>query len=290
MAKKLDITGKRFGRLIAISPLLLKQKGKTVWRCQCDCGNTVDVPVTQLTTGQTLSCGCLKKYLEPYSLQDGYDAKRVNDVVMPLFKGKAPRKDSSTGYRGVSEYRTRSGNDLKYRAWITVNGNKYYKSGFTTAKDAYYNGRLVLEQLYLPQIPGEPKKAIAKGKAYKNIIGQRFGRLVVLSKTDKRKRDSPLFLCQCDCGKTTLQTRPMLLNGIVKSCGCLRIDLMRKSKVINKNNTTGVRGVSRYYYKGLTKYNVQLRAYGKLHTKAGFKTLEDAKKYREFLEKTYLKD
>lgn len=66
-----------------------------------------------------------------------------------LFLGKEPRKDSSTGYRGVSRYYTRKTKQERYRAWITVGGKRYYKSGFLTASDAYYQGRVLLEQQHL---------------------------------------------------------------------------------------------------------------------------------------------
>ena len=69
---------------------------------------------------------------------------------MHLFTDEA-RKDSSTGYRGVSKYYTRVSKQLRYRAWITVKGKRYYKSGFKTPEDAYYNGRLALEEKYLPK-------------------------------------------------------------------------------------------------------------------------------------------
>lgn len=146
-----DISDKRFGRLIAKYPTSKRKNGKVVWHCQCDCGNTIDVAITYLTTGDTLSCGCLKAYLEPYHLRKNYDSKRVDGVAMQLFKDKQPRKDSSTGYRGVSRYLTRKSKEERYRAWITVNGKRYYKSGFLTANDAYYQGRLKLEELHLPK-------------------------------------------------------------------------------------------------------------------------------------------
>lgn len=84
-------------------------------------------------------------------MRDAYDNKRVDGVVKHLFKGKEPRKDSSTGYRGVSRYYTRKSKELRYRAWITVKGKRYYKSGFMTAEDAYYKGRIELEKKYLPK-------------------------------------------------------------------------------------------------------------------------------------------
>jgi len=36
--------------------------------------------------------------------------------------------------------------------------------------------------------------------AARNLIGERFGRLTVIEKTDKRKNGSIVWKCQCDCG------------------------------------------------------------------------------------------
>ena len=149
--RHLDITDKKFGRLTAIKRVSEKGARKTMWLCECKCGNKIEVYITYLTTGETKSCGCLKRDLENKNLREEYDKKRIDDVAMQLFKGKKPRKDSTTGYRGVSIYYTRKSNLERYRAWITVKGKRYYKSGFETPEDAYYNGRLVLEDKHLPK-------------------------------------------------------------------------------------------------------------------------------------------
>lgn len=149
----LNLKDKRFGRLVALYPLADRVNGRVVWRCQCDCGNKIDVPSTYLTSGDTTSCGCLKKDIDPVNLRDRYDDKRIDGVVKPLFKGKKPRKDSTIGYRGVRKYYTRVTHEQRYRAWLTVKGKQYYKSGFKTAEDAYYHGRLELERRYLPFDP-----------------------------------------------------------------------------------------------------------------------------------------
>ena len=61
MGKIKDLTGQRFGKLVAIKPLDEKQNNKLVWLCKCDCGNETNVIGTKLTSGNTKSCGCLKK-------------------------------------------------------------------------------------------------------------------------------------------------------------------------------------------------------------------------------------
>lgn len=60
MAKALDITGQRFGKLVAIQKAPSKS-GKTYWLCQCDCGNQKEVQTCHLTDGSITSCGCTRK-------------------------------------------------------------------------------------------------------------------------------------------------------------------------------------------------------------------------------------
>lgn len=52
-----DLTGKRFGKLIATERVI--KRGKSYWRCRCDCGGDAEVYISKLTTGETRSCGCI---------------------------------------------------------------------------------------------------------------------------------------------------------------------------------------------------------------------------------------
>lgn len=63
MAKIIDLTGQRFGRLVVIERAENKvfpsgQKQPT-WRCRCDCGAETVVQGGHLRGGQIKSCGCL---------------------------------------------------------------------------------------------------------------------------------------------------------------------------------------------------------------------------------------
>ena len=61
-----DITGVRFGRLVALERNVYKKNSKrsqVTWKCRCDCGNIVDITYDNLSNGNTNSCGCLKKEL-----------------------------------------------------------------------------------------------------------------------------------------------------------------------------------------------------------------------------------
>lgn len=145
--------------------------------------------------------------------------------------------------------------------------------------------------------------------AYKNIIGTRFGKLVVLKKHHSDKKNT-YWECECDCGNITIVQRSSLTTGKTSSCGCvmkevsrdtaLKIDLhgqgMRKLKEesyregtslkalgrkMSKNNTTGVKGVS--FKKG--KYETYIKMFNKYLYLGRYETLEEAKEVREEAEK-----
>jgi hypothetical protein len=56
-----------------------------------------------------------------------------------------------------------------------------------------------------------------------NLIGKRFGRLIVLKKLIN-KNDKRNWLCQCDCGKEHSAPGYSLKRGTTQSCGCFRIE------------------------------------------------------------------
>ena len=62
MGKALDLTGQRFGRLVAIRPTEKRDSQHLViWEFQCDCGNIIERTGRQVKRGNTQSCGCLKR-------------------------------------------------------------------------------------------------------------------------------------------------------------------------------------------------------------------------------------
>jgi len=60
--KALDLTGQMFGRLI-VEQRDGKQNGHRIWRCRCTCtaATVVYIPVSHLRSGNTTSCGCVKR-------------------------------------------------------------------------------------------------------------------------------------------------------------------------------------------------------------------------------------
>lgn len=58
-----------------------------------------------------------------------------------------------------------------------------------------------------------PQKAV-------DMTGMRVGRLTVISRAENTKQNKAQWLCQCDCGNTTVVSRKHLKDGSTVSCGC----------------------------------------------------------------------
>lgn len=72
-----------------------------------------------------------------------------------------------------------------------------------------------------------------------NLVGQRFGRLLVLGPAPKKQNYAKAWRCLCDCGKESTPTTTCLTNGNSQSCGCLRDE--RALAVSTKHGRTRTR-------------------------------------------------
>lgn len=72
-----------------------------------------------------------------------------------------------------------------------------------------------------------------KHKNIKNLTGKKFGRLTVLSYTNKRSGGAVMWLCVCDCKNKKLVSTGNLnpiRRGSVQSCGCLKREILIKQQ------------------------------------------------------------
>lgn len=69
-ARKIDLIGQRFERLLVIEEIGRNKYGKTLWKCQCDCGAIKIVSTGSLRGGYTKSCGCLQKEKASEAMKD----------------------------------------------------------------------------------------------------------------------------------------------------------------------------------------------------------------------------
>lgn len=156
------------------------------------------------------------------------------------------------------------------------------------------------------------REELDEARIDKLILNHKFGRLMpikrLLDTTASAKNRQ--YLCKCDCGRTAIMTDRQLRFYHVKSCGCLRRensavlmdkiaeeghDAVKRSQVDgtttysldqrrSKNNTSGIKGVSRMK-------SGQYRAYINLRRRqihlGCFDTLEEAEAARLEAEKIY---
>lgn len=61
-----------------------------------------------------------------------------------------------------------------------------------------------------------------------DIVGERYGKLLVIKKIDNKG----YWECLCDCGNKKIIYAPVLYCGAVKSCGCLKKEMMSGSNSI----------------------------------------------------------
>ena len=73
-----------------------------------------------------------------------------------------------------------------------------------------------------------------------DLTNKKFGRLIVLYQTNKRKNGSIIWKCKCSCGNFCEVSSDCLINGKTKSCGCLRKEIaLQKSLFFNNQPTKG---------------------------------------------------
>lgn len=61
--RHLDLTGKRFGKLVALHRGESQYRTVSTWVCKCDCGEITTTRTHRLMSGATRSCGCLRREL-----------------------------------------------------------------------------------------------------------------------------------------------------------------------------------------------------------------------------------
>lgn len=132
----------------------------------------------------------------------------------------------------------------------------------------------------------------------KDITGKRFGRLVVIKELGNRK-----VLCKCDCGKEKIINKSHLVDGDIRSCGCLLrnqaknnqekyyqdgtyISALKNTEATSRSKS-GVRGVC--WHSGRGKWRASIGFKGKNYELGLFDDIHDAIKARKEAEDRFYK-
>lgn len=262
-----DLTGKRFGRLVAVGRTCNKGDRAT-WLCKCDCGNYTTVIAKHLVGKAIMSCGCLLKELQtPIDLKgkkfgkwkvlelsnkksihgDIYwkckcECGTVKDVMSRnLRKGGS---ESCGCIRGIDITGQRFGKLTAIKPTKQKDGTNIVWEMKCDCGDTTYVSTANL---------GDGKRktkscgCLHRDVVFKDLKGQRFGRLVV-TKEDGYIGDRIAWECLCNCGNTTRVQGGHLQSGGTRSCGCMQIEMVtgENNHNYNPNKTDEERLLKRY--------------------------------------------
>jgi hypothetical protein len=186
----LDITGQKFGRLVAIKPTNEGSGKNKKWLFKCDCGNEKIISVSHVRSGKTSSCGCLRKEI---AIRNGKNS--AVDITGERFGRLVAIKPT--------DKRSCSG----HIKWL-------FKCDCGNESIATANA--------VRQAHTSSCGCLQRDVVSVDITGERFGKLVAIKPTDERSGGKVKWLFKCDCGNETIIAASNVRNGNTSSCGCLR--------------------------------------------------------------------
>lgn len=271
--KQLDknLIGQKFGKLTIID-FTTVERNRQKCVCKCECGNTTLVYLKDLENGLRKSCGCLKtNALEKYKYLIG---QKINNWTVLELK--------HTGKICKATCKCECGTIKDINVYNLINN---------TSKDC-----------------GCGRKKMLSESLTKDLIGQRFGKLVVIEKLNKsNKFNRVLYKCKCDCGNEIIVPSSSLTTGHTNSCGCLLsyynmyIDvLLDKMKIKHEaENVVNIKEHNLRFDFYLPDYNLMIEydgeqhykpvKYGKMSDKKAKENLEKVQKYDQ-LKNEYCKE
>ena len=136
-----------------------------------------------------------------------------------------------------------------------------------------------------------------------DFTGQEFPLFRVICDTGKRYRNSPIWLCVCQCNRIFEASTKKIRSGQILSCGCHRKALFTPNSPVswlqegtnlfafmmskpNKRNTSGVTGVS--YIRDRKRWGARLIFKGKLVLNRTCETFDEAVEARRKAEEQYV--
>lgn len=188
MAKKINLIGKKYGKLTVIEEIEERNKqGKILYKCICECGNECIVKAINLTTGKTKSCGCSQHVSK---IKD-------SDFIGKKFGEFTVIKFSHINNKNVRMYlcKCSCGNEVVVNCYNLKNG----KSTNCGCKRKNNLSKILK----------------------KDLTGKKFGKLTVIKFIGVNKNKKNIYECKCECGGRCIATSQSLTTGHTSSCGCI---------------------------------------------------------------------
>lgn len=232
MQRLIDITGQRFGKLIAIERANVEKKGQAVWLCKCDCGNTKIVASSSLRAGKTMSCGCMKtKNIEgrrfgmlvavkPSDSQGGRGIKwdcvcdcggSVSVSVATLIAG---------GVKSCGCLLNQDVSGQRFGNWMALRRTCYdIKRGGAMFECVCDCG--TIKEVPMARLKNGTSKSCGCQSKVKDITGQKFGMLTAIQFSHLDSKLQAWWRFRCDCGNEVVRDAANVKKeNFSHSCGC----------------------------------------------------------------------
>ena len=164
MGKKVDLTGRRFGRLVVIEETQERDgSGSVIWKCLCECGDETMVSTRNLNSNHTNSCGCMQKdhaqrvgkraihiarKSDKFKRSVEKDSQEQNTKLSTIdYENRKIQKNNTSGVRGVSWDKSKK----RWVAHLSLKGDVKLFKRFKDKQDAI-NAREEAEEKYFEPI------------------------------------------------------------------------------------------------------------------------------------------
>ena len=243
MKRKLELSGKRFGRLTVIRENG-KKNGRTAWLCKCDCGNYTTVQGSLLNTGKVISCGCFRKEQLKKAQRKDFDKDLLNKKIGKLTIVEYLGNDLWKCKCECGNYTTKKRSYL-----ISHKNDKDYSCGCSRKKiDTSFIGRrfgrftvvsYVGDAKWLCRCDCGNTSVVEKAKLLTgrskscgclrdeertiDITGKKFNHLTAICFDHVGDDKRHCWKFRCDCGNEIIAKKIYVMRGELKSCGCISI-------------------------------------------------------------------
>lgn len=237
MGKVADLTGRRFGKLVVKEFYGMDERHRSLWLCECDCGNTKVVPRPSLLSGSTTSCGC-KQHERKFEdltgqrfgnlvVREFYDVNQHRmsrwvcdcDCGNTVIVVRSSLVNGSTTSCGCKRHDIDDLTGERFGRLVVVGLDSKDQRGQTHwLCECDCGNEVVVRRSNL--ISGKTKSCGCIRR--EDLTGKRFGRLTVLKHDYVDYNGISFWKCVCDCGNEVVVRSTSLKNGMTKSCGCYK--------------------------------------------------------------------
>lgn len=116
-----DLSGKEYWNMKVLEYAGINKNGRSLWLCQCKCGNQKIIIGSELKRGKTKSCGCMNKTINGLYKSRIY---RIHHLMLCRCYTKSTTNYLDYGGRGIAvcdEWRGKNG-FLNFYEWSIKNG------------------------------------------------------------------------------------------------------------------------------------------------------------------------